>query len=310
MGIKSFFLMKAISFRRAQRARRRKLKKPVDVPRARKQALVFNAILLKLHSKLTDFEFVEDNLGGIRSLRVQSTTDPKRVILHLHGGAYFFGLDHLSTIIQYFSSELAQQCDAQVWSIDYRLAPEHPYPAAINDVYSTYLALLNKGIDPQDIFVVGESAGGGLTLALLMKLRDEGKPLPKAAVVISPWTDLARTGESRVQREKIDPMLSSEGEAESVALIVNKEHEKDPYISPLYGNFEGLPPLMVVVGGREVLFDDSARVAEKAKQAGVQVVLDINEEMFHTYPVFGGVIKEGKEAIDRIAAFIKRHSKE
>jgi len=308
MSIKSYILMRAIKLRRAQRARRRRLKIPLDIIGSRKQAIAFNAVVSRLQPDQHDVEIVEDNLDSIRSLRIQGHSKPNRVILHLHGGAYFFGVDHMATIIRYFASELARTCEAQVWTIDYRLAPENPYPAAINDAFKAYLALLAKGIDPRQIFVVGESAGGGLTLALLMKLRDEGKPLPKAAVVISPWTDLALTGESRWERENIDPMLSSQGEAAAVSLIVSPESVKDPYISPFYGTFEGLPPLMVLVGGREVLFDDSVRIAEKAKQAGVEVILDINEEMFHTYPVFGGVLKEGKAAIYRIAAFVRKNS--
>jgi acetyl esterase/lipase len=256
-----------------------------------------------------DLEIIEDQLDGIRCVRIQASSAPKHTIFYLHGGAYFMALEDIHVSILHFAGELARRCDAQVWVVDYRVAPENPYPAAIDDTYKAFMGLGSKGIDAQNVIVGGDSAGGGLTLALLMKLRDNAQTLPKAAIAISPWSDLAATGLSRIEREDLDPMLSSKGEVEAISFIVGQDHVRDPYISPYYGTYEGLPPLLILVGGREVLFDDSARVAEKAKQAGIEVELDVNEGMFHVYPVFSPILKESEKAIERIAKFIKRQFK-
>ncbi len=301
--------MKIIKLRKSARAKHRRLGLPLNIAETRTQAQFYNNLLGLLLPSQKNITWIDDTLGGIRCLRTESKMETDRVILHLHGGAYFMAIDDMPMILPYFTGDLAQMCEAQVWSVDYRVAPEHPFPAALNDAYKAYVTLLSRGVDPQNLYILGESAGGGLTLALLMRLRDEGMPLPKAAIAISPWSDLSRTGESRWAREDIDPMLSSKGEAEAVSLIVNPEHVKDPYISPFYGVFKGLPPLMILVGGREVLYDDSARIAEKAKLAGVDVIFDVNEKMFHVYPVFSGFLKESKDAIGRIAAFVKQQAK-
>ncbi len=309
MGFKSLILMGAIRYRKAQRARRRRLKKPLSITYARSKARSFNKLLSYMFPVQKDLEIIEDQLDGIRCVRIQASSAPKHTIFYLHGGAYFMALEDIHVSILHFAGELARRCDAQVWVVDYRVAPENPYPAAIDDTYKAFMGLGSKGIDAQNVIVGGDSAGGGLTLALLMKLRDNAQTLPKAAIAISPWSDLAATGLSRIEREDLDPMLSSKGEVEAISFIVGQDHVRDPYISPYYGTYEGLPPLLILVGGREVLFDDSARVAEKAKQAGIEVELDVNEGMFHVYPVFSPILKESEKAIERIAKFIKRQFK-
>jgi len=281
---------------------------PFDILALRRDIEGYNKFMALLVPKRKDVKITEEILGGVSCLHAFSPIPSKRTILYLHGGGYILGLQHQSSAYRYFISELAVVCQNDVWAIDYRLAPENPYPAALEDAYAAYLELLEKGFAANDIFIIGDSAGGGLTLALLMKIRDEGKQLPKAAIPLSPWTDLSGTGESLKTRADIDPMLTPYGLVDMASLVVHKDKIKEPYISPFYGNFEGLPPLMIFVGGREILFDDSLRVAEKAKRAGVDVTLDIQEEMIHVYPVFGGIFKEGKEAIDRMAEFVKKHS--
>jgi acetyl esterase/lipase len=278
------------------------------VEKSRKGVEILNKAIGWLQPIRKDIKLSETHLDGIFSYHVDSPSPTKRVILYLHGGAYIKGLKHLSRLYKYFSVELSVACDAEVWVPDYRLAPERPYPAALEDAYAVYQSLLDKGTMPDDLFIMGDSAGGGLTLALLMKLRDEKKPLPRAAVTLSAWTDLALTGESMISRDDLDPMFSCKPLADIPPLIVEKEHEKDPYISPLYGTYEGLPPLMMFVGGHEILYDDTLRVAAKAKKAGVEVTLEMSENMPHVYPVFAGVFQEGKRALDQIAQFVKKNA--
>jgi len=308
MSVKTFVFYTILKLVKSKSEKDHKNHKPFDIHTFRNDIEGFNKLTRLLEPARKDITITDEILGEIFCFHAHSPEKTNRTILYLHGGGYVLGLKTQSNNYRYVIAELAAACQANVWAIEYRLAPEHPYPAAIEDTYAAYLALLDKGIDANDIFVMGDSAGGGLTLALLMKLRDEGKPLPKGAIPLSPWSDLLGTGESMTTRAALDPLLAQFSLDEWASLSVNKERMNEPYISPFYGNYEGLPPLMIVVGGREVLYDDSIRVAEKAKQAGVDVTLDINEEMFHIYPVFGGVFKEGKEAINRMANFIKKYS--
>lgn len=308
MCIKKFIFMKALKFGKAKERKRSAQHIPFDVEKSRKGIEILNKVVGWLQPLRKDIKLRETYLDRILTYQVEGPSTTKRAILYLHGGAYIKGLKHLSNLYKYFSAELAVACEAEVWVPDYRLAPESPYPAALEDAYAAYQSLLSKGIAPHDLFIMGDSAGGGLTLALLMKLRNEGKPLPKAAVTLSAWADLALTGESMTSRDDLDPMFSFKPMADIPPLIVEKDHEKDPYISPLYGTYEGLPPLMMFVGGHEILYDDTLRVAEKAKKAGVKVTLEISKNMPHVYPVFAGILYEGKRAIDQIAQFVRKNA--
>lgn len=308
MSVKTFVFNTILKIGKSKAEKNHKNHKPFNIHTFRNDIEGFNKITRLLEPTRKDITITDETLGGSFCFHAHAQENTKQTILYLHGGGYILGLRSQSSEYRYIIAELAAACQANVWAIEYRLAPEHPYPAALEDAYSSYLALLNKGIEAKDIFVMGDSAGGGLTLALLMKLRDEGKPLPKGAIPLSPWSDLLGTGESMTTRAALDPLLTQPTLGFMASSTVNSERMREPYISPLYGNYEGLPPLMIVVGGREVLYDDSIRVAEKAKLAGVDVTLDINEEMFHIYPVFGGVFKEGKEAVNRIANFVMKHS--
>lgn len=273
---------------------------------AKQKALMFNKIMFKLQPLRQNVEIKIDSLDNIIALRFTPETPSKKVILYLHGGGYIFNLQDLSNQHQYFATELAHAACAEVYALDYRTAPDNPFPAALKDAYRAYLALLAKGIKPKNIYITGDSAGGGLTIALLMKIRDEGTPMPCAAIPLSPWTDLACTGNSLKTRADIDPILTP-GRTQAAAVVVLNGHSAtDPYISPLYGNCEKLPPMMIFVGGKEILFDDSARFFKHAKEAGVDITLDIREDMFHVYPLFGGIIEEGKYAIQRMADFINK----
>jgi acetyl esterase/lipase len=188
---------------------------------------------------------------------------------------------------------------------EYRLAPEHPFPATIDDTLTVYKWLLAQGTLPSKVVIVGESAGGGLCLAALLAFRDECLPLPSAGVAISPWTDLLCTGES--YRTNASKCMSPDGTWTAFSRHYAGEHNAGhPWISPLYGDLAGLPPLMIYVGGDEILRDDSVQFAERAKAAGVDVTLRIGEHMCHCYPVLAPMFPEATKAMNEICGFIRK----
>ena len=224
-----------------------------------------------------------------------------RVILYLHGGGYVIGSinTHRAMI-----ARIARASNARALAIDYRLAPEHPFPAAVDDATAAYKWLLAEGYEPGKIVIAGDSAGGGLTLAALVALRDSGVPMPAGAVPISPWTDLEGTGESVRSRAAKDPMVTQSNLAESAKQYYGAHDPKDPLVSPLHANFRGLPPMLIHVGDAEILLDDATRVAERAKQAGVDVELEVWDDMIHVWHVFAKLLPEGQQAIDKIGKFV------
>ena len=192
--------------------------------------------------------------------------------------------------------------------IDYRLAPEHPYPAALDDATFAYRWLLDQGIPPERVAIAGDSAGGGLTAALLMYLRDNDEPLPAAAVLLAPWTDLTMSTKSDRELEAIDAQLTMHGLLESADAYRGEHDAGEPLISPLFGDMHGLPPLLILAGTDEMLVDDSVLFTEKAGKAGVDVTLQIREHMGHVYPAFAMIVPEGRQAIRFIGTFIRRHT--
>jgi len=226
---------------------------------------------------------------------------PGRVLLYFHGGAYQIGspanLRHLVAL-------LSGAAGARALSVDYRLAPEHPFPAAIEDALAAYRWLLASGIDPALIAVAGDSAGGGLALGALVALRDAGDPMPAGAVMLSPWTDLALTGDSLRTRAAVEVMVKPEGLPEDVALYLAGADPRHPYASPLYADLRGLPPLLIQVGDAEVILDDSTRLAARASEAGVEVSLEIWDDMPHVFPAFAGLLPEADQAIERVGSWL------
>lgn len=226
-----------------------------------------------------------------------------KAIFYTYGGGYVSGSceDHRMQVAKF-----VQGSGTSALLFEYRLAPEHPYPAAIEDSLSAYQWLLSQGISPSKIVIVGESAGGGLCLATLLAIRDLGIALPAAAVALSPWTDLTCSGES--YRTKAKVCISPRGMSAVCSKYYAGDHDPClPWISPLYGDLRGLPPLMIFVGDHETMRDDSIRFAEKAKAAGVDVSLKVGEGMVHCYPLFAPLFPEATEAMDEICAFIKTH---
>jgi monoterpene epsilon-lactone hydrolase len=222
-------------------------------------------------------------------------------ILYLHGGGYIMGSLESHAAL---TSHLAAAADIPVLSLAYRLAPEHPFPAQLEDAVAAYRWLLDAGYAPEKLAIAGDSAGGGLTLTTLCDVRDAGLPLPAAAAVLSPWTDLEGLGESARERAPRDPMLRPEDQPAFQRLFLGGHDPRDPRAAPLYADLTGLPPLLVQVGGNEILYDDATRIADRAREAGVDVTLDIWESMFHVWHLFAPVMEEGREGIRQVAAFL------
>jgi acetyl esterase/lipase len=229
----------------------------------------------------------------------------ERVIYYLHGGGYMMGSinTHREMI-----SRLSRAAGARALAIDYRLAPENPFPAAVEDSTAAYRWLLSTGVDPARLVIAGESAGGGLTVATLVALRDAADPLPTAAVCLSPWVDLECIGESMTTKAEIDPMTQREDILELAKAYLGDAQPRTPLAAPLYADLTGLPPLLIQVGTAEVLLDDATRLAERAKSAGVDVALELWDDMFHMWHFFAAMLPEGQQAIDRIGKFIRKHT--
>ncbi len=228
----------------------------------------------------------------------------QKVVLYFHGGMYVTGSaeSHRPHVVKFVKGS---GINALVF--DYRLAPEHPFPAALDDALSAYNFLLKEGFKPRNIVFAGDSAGAGLCLATLLAMKDKELALPAAAAVLSPWTDFTLTGQSH--KTNIDKCLSPKGSAENASAFYAGENDrKNPFISPLFGDLKGLPPLHISAGSHEILLDDSARFAEKARVAGVKVTLRVGEGMCHCYPAFGDLFRESKMALDEICNFLKSHA--
>jgi monoterpene epsilon-lactone hydrolase len=233
-----------------------------------------------------------------------SQAEKDKVIFYIPGGGFVSGScnDHRAMV-----AKLVKGSGVAALLFEYRLAPEHPFPAALEDTLAAYGWLLAQGVAPEQVVIVGESAGGGLGLATMLALRDQGLPLPAAAVAMSPMTDLKLTGESH--RTKANVCLSPPG----MSVVCSKYYagENDPtlpWMSPLYGDLHGLPPLLIYVGEYETLLDDSTRFAAKAQAAGVEVTLRVGEGMVHCYPLMAPLFPEATQALEEICAFIQMHA--
>jgi epsilon-lactone hydrolase len=244
-------------------------------------------------------------LGGVPTAEITvEGVEPRHVVLYFHGGVYVMGDAALAAGL---ASEIGRRTHAKVISVDYRLAPEHPYPAAVDDALAAYEALLHDGTDPADIVLAGESAGGGLTIATLVNARDHGLPLPAAAFVMSPYADLTLAGTTIETRREADPLLNRELLQARVTDYTAGQDAGLGLISPIFADLSGLPPLIIQAGTHEVLLDDAVRLAQRSVAADVEVTLDITPGVPHVFQAYLPMLDEAGAALDRAGQLLSAH---
>jgi acetyl esterase/lipase len=235
----------------------------------------------------------------------RSEAEPDRALMFLHGGGFTTGSCRTHRELA------ARLCSTTGWPIllvDYRLAPEHPFPAGLEDVVQVYRELLARGLQADRLIIGGDSAGGGLALAAVVALRDRGERLPAAIVLLSPWLDLALSGPTIESRTAIDPLVSRAGLRACVRDYIDQHDPREPLISPLFAELHDLPPLLIQVGDHEMLLSDATRLAERAQAAGVAVTLEVWSEMWHVWHGWAASLPEGQAALLRIGEYVRRTS--
>jgi epsilon-lactone hydrolase len=244
-------------------------------------------------------------LGDVRTAEITvDGIEHRHVVLYFHGGVYVMGDAFLAADL---ASQVGRRTQAKVISVDYRLAPEHPYPAAVDDALAAYEGLLDNGIAPWDIAFVGESAGGGLAIATLVNARDHELPLPAAAFVMSPYADLTLSGTTMETRREVDPLLSWELLRPRVTDYTSGHDTTLGLISPVFADLSSLPPLIIQAGTHEVLLDDAVRLAQEAATVDVEVTLDITPLVPHVFQAYYAILDEGAAALDRAGQFLSAH---
>ncbi|MCU1362220.1 MAG: alpha/beta hydrolase [Acidimicrobiaceae bacterium] len=252
-----------------------------------------------------DVEKTRIDFGGVGALEISIRgTNSSRVILYFHGGVYVIGSADATVPL---ASDLARRFNAKVVSVDYRLAPEDPYPAALEDAKAAYEGLLSQGILPRNIAFAGESAGAGLAIALLLTLKSAAMSMPSSAFLMSPYADLTLSGKSIVDKRDLDPLFTEEVLRIRVSDYVARADRSNPLISPIYGDLSGLPPLLVQVGSHELLLSDAIRLAERAAEDDVAVILDVTPGVPHVFQGYAAFLDEGDAALNRAAEFLALH---
>ncbi|MFI9160154.1 alpha/beta hydrolase [Kitasatospora aureofaciens] len=252
-------------------------------------------------------------LGGRPALRVEPKSGPAEgvesgsgagTILYFHGGGWVFGSPGTALSL---TGNLVARTGLGAYSVDYRLAPEHPFPAAIEDSLSAYRDLLDSGEHPSAVVLAGDSAGGGLAVTLCLAARDAGLPMPAAVLAFSPGLDATRTGESMRTKEGVDPIFTRAALEHTGAMYLAGADPRQPLLSPaVHADLTGFPPMLIQVGANEMLLDDSTRLAARARAAGVDVILDVTADVPHVFQAFAGVLDEADEALDRAALFLRQ----
>jgi acetyl esterase/lipase len=267
------------------------------------QNRVQGAMLAKFSRIPRNVKIENFSIDGISAAWIRPVgSDKDKIILHLHGGGYVTGGigSHLMMCVP-----MAQTLKLNMLLPAYRLAPEQPFPAALDDALKTYRWLLAEGYRPENIVISGDSAGGGLSLATVLALREAGEPLPAAVVCISPWVDLMHKGQSYFTKAESDVMLTLDVLKQWAACYTDPTNLTNPLVSPVYANFHGFPPLLIQVGSDEILLDDARMLAEKAKADGVDVTLRVWNGLWHVWHALGDLLPENRQAFEEIGQFIR-----
>jgi monoterpene epsilon-lactone hydrolase len=246
-------------------------------------------------------------IGGIPAVSIRvGEGKPAVTILHFHGGVYAMGSGETSVGL---AADIARRSSSNVISVDYRLAPEHPYPAATDDALAAYNGLLDEVTDSSSIAISGESAGAGLALATALAARQAGLRLPDALVLLSPWADLTQSGASMQTKAEVDPTIMAAALQVRADDYLAGADPREPLVSPIFADLSGMPAMLIQVGSHEVLLDDAVRLAAKAATDDVNVILDVIAGAPHVSQSFAGILKEAASALDRVAAFLATHAK-
>ena len=245
--------------------------------------------------------FEQDHLAGIPTIRSTYPEAESGVLLYLHGGGYVIGS---ASTHRGLTGHLARTSGCEVFTPDYRLAPEHPFPAALDDAEAAWMALIERGYRPEQMAMAGDSAGGGLSLALALRLREKGLPLPSSITVFSPWTDLTQ---SQLYSPECEPVLQSEWIEKCAALYTGTEARDNPLVSPVFGDLCGLPPLLIQAGSNEILLNDAERLARIAHRDGVRTSLEVYNGLWHVFQVHSGQLTRATEAVATAGNHIRAH---
>jgi monoterpene epsilon-lactone hydrolase len=261
--------------------------------------------LLSAQPLPADVTVTKAGLGGVPTAEITvDGIEPRHVVLYFHGGVYVIGDAFLAADL---ASQVGRRTDAKVISVDYRLAPEHPYPAAVDDALEAYAGLLDSGVAPSDIVFAGESAGGALAVSTLVNARDRGLPLPAAAFAMSPYADLTLAGATMETKREVDPLMSRERLEPRIADYTAGQDATLGLISPIFADLSGLPPLIIQAGSHEVLLDDAIRLARQAATADVAVTLEITPGVPHVFQAYHGILDEGAAALDSAGELLSAH---
>jgi epsilon-lactone hydrolase len=258
-----------------------------------------------IHPYPADVVAVDVTLGGVAAIELSVAghgADP--TVLYFHGGGYVAGSARTGT---HLAAELARRTGGRALSVGYRLAPEHPYPAAVEDGLAAYAGLLESGVRPGQVVVAGDSAGGGLAVATLLAARERGLPQAAAVAVFSPWADVSRSGASMRTKEGTDPLFSYDAMGWYAGRYLPAGDRSAPLASPVFATLTGLPPLLIQVGSHEVLLDDAIRLAANAGRDDLDVTLQVAAEGTHVFQLYFGALDEAGEALGEVARFFRRH---
>jgi epsilon-lactone hydrolase len=259
----------------------------------------------RVHATAADIRLERTDAAGVAAeWSLAPGSDPSRVLLFLHGGGYCSGsiASHRNMV-----AEAGRAAAIRTLALGYRLAPEHPYPAALQDALAAFGYLIGQGIAPEHIAIAGDSAGGGLSLATMATLRDTGRPLPACAWLVSPWVDLTMSGASMASKADVDPLIQKPYLDELAAAYLGGTSPADPLVSPLNADLEGLPPLIIQVGTAETLLDDAVRIAGRAAEADVRVTLEAWPHMIHAWHLWAQEVEDGRRALASAGAFMRAH---